>query len=460
VNDFIALIILYSIASLVYITVFISNILKDRKLNAIVIVRFMYLLIYGIVPIVTFSHVMNYGIDYHTRTLQISQEGMDHLLIFMPLTFIGYIFLEMGYKRRYTIKINRSIERTDKQYSERALWKAALLMTVISVVALFMWTYPFGGPIAMFEYGTLIRSGREIAGITNSFGFMKQFVPLAHFSSIISLALWKKEKRFYYGILFIIGLIISIVYLISNDGRAPFMMYLASLLILLYLMRKSNANRIKIIPIIIIAAIGIVFLENVDNITSYVRSGVIETTSETKGFFTFLYSEFSWVVRNGQTVQEAAAKGESTLRIGRDLLSAIFAILPSRFSPVWIKRLEFTNTEMWLNGIVGYGGKPTDIITTGMYELSFLGALVLPYVYGAIVKGFDNRFKNMDGSLYSKILFVQLVYQFAKTVAYADFALVTLNLFYLIVGHIIVCFFNRGYRPSVTTQEIRTEGIR
>lgn len=459
-NDFVVLIILYSIASLVYITVFISNILKERKLNAIVIVRFMYLLIYGIVPIVTFSHIMSYGTDYYTRTLQITQESINQLYIFMPLTFIGYLFLEMGYKRRYTIKINRSIERTEKKYSEKALWKAALSMTVISVVALFMWSYPFGGPIAMFEYGTLIRSGREIAGITNSFGFMKQFVPLAHFSSIISLALWKKEKRFYYGILFIIGLIISIIYLISNDGRAPFMMYLASLLILLYLMRKNNANRIKIFPFIIIAVIGIVFLENVDNITSYFRSGVFKSTSETKGFFTFLYSEFSWVVRNGQTVQEAAAKGESTLRIGRDLLSALFAILPSRFSPEWIKRLEFTNTRMWFNGMVGYGGKPTDIITTGMYELSFLGVLVLPYVYGAIVKGFDKRFENLEVSLYSKILFVQLVYQFAKTVAYADFALVTLNLFYIVVGHIIVCIFNRGYRSELVAQGIRTEEIR
>ena len=33
---------------------------------------------------------------------------------------------------------------------------------------------------------------------------------------------------------------------------------------------------------------------------------------------------------------------------------------------------------------------------------------------------------------------MQLIYQFAKTVAYCDLALITLNLFYIVLGHIIV----------------------
>ena len=443
VNDLVVLIILYSCSTIFYSLIFIVNVLRERKLNAILIVRLMYLIIYGIVPIITFSHVMHYGTDYFTRTLQTTQEGMNQLLLFMPMTLIGYIFLELGYRRNYVITIGRSVERNGRVYSEDALWKSAVLMAAISGIALFMWTYPFGGPVAMFEYGTLIRSGQEIAGISNSFGFMKQFVPLSHFSSIICLALWKTDHRFKYGALFLIELFVSIVYLIANDGRAPFMMYLASLLILIYLMRKDNANRIKPIPIIIIAVVGIIFLENADNITAFFRTGILENTTETRGIFKFLYSEFSWTVRNGQAVQEAAAKGESTFRIGKDILSAVFAILPSRFSPEWIQRLEITNTKMWFNGMVGYGGKPTDIITTGMYEISYLGVIVIPYFYGVIVKGFDRRFQDMEESVYSKIIFVQLVYQFAKTVAYADFALVALNMFYIVVGHILVCFFNR-----------------
>lgn len=447
-NDVVGLISLYSIATLFYIIVFVVSINKKRRLNAIVIVRFMYLLIYGVVPIVTLAHVMNYGIDYYTRTLQITQEGYSLLYKYMPLTVVGYCFLELGYNRKYKIKLIKKREADKKQYNDKALWKAAILMIIISLVSLFMWTYPFGGPIAMFEYGTLIRSGREIVGKTNSFGFMKQFVPLAHFSSIICLALWKKEKKYYYGILFCLGFIISIIYLISNDGRAPFMMYLASLLILLYLSRRNNASKIKVFPIIIIAVIGIIFIENVENITNYFRTGSFTKRTDANGLFTFLYSEFSWVVRNGQAVQEATAKGESTLRIGKDLLSAVFSILPSKFTPEGIKRLEYLNTEMWFNGMIGYGGKPTDIITTGLYEISYLGIIILPYVYGAIVKGFDRRFLKMEESVYHKILFVQLVYQFAKTVAYADFALVTLNLFYIVIGHIIVCYFNRKYQAT------------
>lgn len=448
-DNYYVLLILYFFASIIYLIVLASNAVKDRKLNAIIIVRFMYLLIYGLVPIITILHIMTYGVDYHTRTLNTSMKGFDQLIFYMPLTFIGYICLELGYRRRYTISMRRTKERKEKNYNDKALWNAAVLMASISIMALFMWTYPFGGPIAMFEYGTQIRSGREIVGITNSFGFMKQFVPLAHFSSIISLALWKKERRMHYALLFIITLVISIIYLIANDGRAPFMMYLASLLILLYLMRENNERKIRVFPIIIIAFISIIFLENVDNITSYFRNGIFENSLERKGIFSFIYSEFSWVVRNGQAVQEAAEKGVSTMRIGNDLLSAIFAILPSAFSPEWIKRLEYTNTEMWFNGMIGYGGKPTDLITTGLYELSYFGVILIPYIYGVIIKGFDNRFENMERFLYSKVIFVQLIYQFAKTVAYADFALVSLNAFYLVLGHVIVCCFSTKYSSKV-----------
>lgn len=446
IPDYWLLIVSYSTTGIIYLAFLLTHLIRERKLSAIFIVRTVYLIIYSVVPLIVFIHIKNNGIDYYTRSLELSQEGINQNLMVCGLALAGYLLLEYGYSLRVKFKIS-NIKHRERFYTDKGLWIASWIMTIISIFSFLIWTAPFGGPFAMIEYGTLIRSGYEIQGIQNTFGFMKQFVPLAQFSSIISLGLFREQKKFTYFVHFALAFLISLLYLIANDGRAPFMMYFASLIILWVIARKPEAGeaKIKIVPLIVLGLLGIFFVENIDSVLNILRGSSFHRTEEAKNIFTgFLYTEFSWTVRNAQCVRIARQNGVG-YRLILDLASAVFALLPSRFTPLNLVRLEKINNIYWFNGIIGYGGKPTDIVVTGLYQLGIVGAVILPGIYGFIIRKVDDYFQNENlHSVYYKILFVQLIYQFAKTVSYADFALVALNLFYIVIGHLIVTVCNRN----------------
>lgn len=446
-NDILFLITSYYIIAIILVCLFLFKVYKNSELSAILTVRMMYILIYAVVPILTFTNIFQHGKDYYTRTLDLSVEFLNQNLKVCFLSLIGYFMLEIGYSLKKYIVIRHIKFRKNIEFNDIQVWKASLLMTFIAFISFLIWSYPFGGPLAMIKYGTMIRSGYEISGINNKFGFMKHFVPLIQFSSLISLGLFRKYKRCKYFIHFIVAFSISIIYLISNDGRAPFLMYFISILILWNIAKKNFKGKIKfrIVSLTIIGMVGFLFIKNLDFFMDLIRKNeVIKTKNSSLGIFSFLYTEFSWTVRNPQAVYIAKRDGIG-FRLLYDILSAFFSLLPSYFTPEGLQRLEKINTIYWLNGMKGYGGKPTDIIVTGLYQLGYMGAIMLPLFYGYILKRIDDYFlKRRTNSIYYQVLFVQLIYQFIKTIAYADFALVVLNLFYIVVGHFIVCYFNKS----------------
>ncbi len=435
----------YSVFLTIYFIGLAYPLRKGLKISGMLVVRSMYMLIYSIVPLVTFYFVNTFGIDGKTAYLDLSDDGIWQLFLFGIWGVVGYISLETGYRINIRVGTNKKKNDSPKVYYMNALWYASIVMSIIGLIALFVWTYPFGGPIKMFEYGSVIRSGKEVVGVTNSYGFMKQFVPLAKFSTVICFGLILENNKLRYWINFVVAFCISLVYSIANDGRAPFLMFFVSLLLLRYLVRNRQKNRkkLKTLPLLVICVLGYLFITNIYTITGLITGE--SSSGSTSGVGSFIYDEFSWVVRNPQAVHDAHKEG-NTFLIGKEILSGIVSWFPSRFRPEWLPRLEKINSQYWYNGEKVHGGKPPDIITTGIYTFSYLGIVLIPMAYGMIVKAIDRFFMNRTESVYYDILFVQLVYQFAKTVAYCDFALVALNIFYIVIGHMIVLFFNRQFR--------------
>ncbi len=447
-NDYYVLLIgLYSIIGLTVSAVTITNYLRERKLTGILIVRIMFLIVYSIVPISTLVAVNNGTLAYKMRALDLSENGINELLLMAVFSFIGYLSLEIGYRSNFKIVIRRkpmlysnNQSYFDRVFSSRRLNSAAILMSIISIVALFLWSAGFGGISGVIEYGRVIRSGYTVDTISNSMGFMKHFVPFGLFSSIIFLALFRTEKRVIYFLEFLVMFVISIIYSVANDGRAPFMMYLVSVLILWIMTAKNQYTRKNKIWIVIIVIIAYLLITNMDNILFLLRTGTFGTQQTDSNVFTFLADEFSFTVRNAQSSQEALKDGE-TFRIFKDLVAALFSLLPSRFTPEGVVKLQTINTQYWMGDFTYYGGKPTDLMAASLYELWYLGIIVWPFLYGVVVKKLDKYIEILKDTVYGKILFVQLIYQFAKTVGYADLSLIALNVFYLVICHIIVMLF-------------------
>lgn len=445
-NDYWLLIVLYSIVGLTVLVATFLNYLRERKLTGILIVRVMFFIIYSVVPISTLIAVNNGSLAYKMRALDLSSNGINELLLMSVFSLIGFISLEIGYRTNYKIVVRRkstygfSHSHFERDFSSRGLNSAAILMSVISIVALFMWSAPFGGISGVVQYGRVIRSGYTIDGISNSMGFMKHFVPFGLFASVIFLALYRTEKRAIYLIEFLVMFAVSVIYSVANDGRAPFVMYLVSLYILWRTTTKNKFVRKSKLWIIIAVVIAYLLISNMDNILSLLRTGNYGTEQTDSGFFLFFADEFSFTVRNAQSCQEALRSGE-TFRIFKDITAACFSLLPSRFTPEGVEKLQTINTKYWMGNQIYYGGKPTDLMAASLYELWYFGIIIWPFVYGVVVKKLDKYFENLRDAVYGKILFVQLIYQFAKTVGYADLSLIVLNVFYLMLCHIIVLMF-------------------
>jgi oligosaccharide repeat unit polymerase len=443
-DNYAFLFVIYSIVGLVVLVITIANYLRNRKLSGILIVRIMYLIIYSIVPISTLTAINNGTLAYKMRALDLTENGLNELLLMSVFSFIGYLSLEMGYKANIKFVIHRKStiysaaqNNFNRDYSSKRLNSAAIIMSIISIVALFMWSASFGGIAGVMQFGRTIRSGYTVENISNSMGFMKHFVPFGLFASIIFLALYRTEKRAIFFIEFLIMFIVSVIYSVANDGRAPFMMYLVSILILWWMTAKKRYTQRNKVWMIIIVIIAFLLITNMDNILSFLRTGTYGTQQTDSGIFTFLADEFSFTVRNAQSSQEALKDGE-TFRLLKDIVAAIFSLLPSRFTPEGVVKLQIINTQYWMGNFTYYGGKPTDLMAASLYELWYLGIIIWPFIYGLVVKKLDTYFEKSRDTIYGKILFVQLIYQFAKTVGYADLSLIALNVFYLVLCHLIV----------------------
>ena len=443
------LIAMYSIVGIAISIVTVMTYIRERTITGMFIVRIMFLLIYAVVPISTLS-VVNSGnsgiLAYKLRSLDLSEKGINDLFRMSIFSMVGYASLEIGYridlkaKKRSGISNKFRLFSLDRDFSGRGLHLAGIVMSVISIIALFMWSAPFGGIDGVIQYGKIIRSGYEVENISNSMGFMKHFVPFGLFASIVFLALYRTEKRVFYLLEFLAMFIVSIIYSVANDGRAPFMMYLASIFVLWWMTSKKRYIKGKKIWIVVFAVLAYRLIVNMDNILFMFRTGDYMAQQVDSDVFTFLADEFSFTVRNAQSSQEALRDGE-TFRILKDIVAAVFSLLPSRFTPSGVVRLETVNTKYWMGSYTYYGGKPTDLMAASLYELWYLGIVIWPFIYGVVVKKLDRYFLDSRETIYGKILFVQLIYQFAKTVGYADLSLIALNLFYIVICHIIVMIF-------------------
>lgn len=446
-NEFGFLIFSYIIIGIVVGIVTISTYLKQKKITGIVIVRIMYFIIYSIVPISTLLAASQGTLAYKLRSLDLSENGIIELQTMAVFSFFGYIALEMGYRTRFRLKLSPTNYRTNaghiyisRDFTPRRLHSAAIVMSVISIISLLLWASTLGGVIGLLQNGRMVRSGYSVEGATNSLGFMKMFVPFGLFASIVFLGLYRTEKKGLYFFEFVIMFFVSVFYSVANDGRAPFMMYLVSILVLWRMTGKEEWKKRSRIGLIIVVIIAYVLIANMDNILELLRTGTYGSSETDSGVISFLADEFSFTVRNAQSSQEALKDGE-TFRIFKDIIGAIFSLVPSRFRPDWVVRLEKVNTQYWVGSYTYYGGKPTDIMAASLYELWYFGVIIWPFIYGVVVRKLDNYFAKSRETLYGKILFVQLIYQFAKTVAYADLWLIAWNIFYIVLCHIIVMVF-------------------
>lgn len=216
-------------------------------------------------------------------------------------------------------------------------------------------------------------------------------------------------------------------------------------LILIYNTHKQL--RLKDYCILIALAIfALVLMHSGEALMNRVQINSKEKLELSFDILSILRSEFSFVLVSFQNAMTKVIQtGECGLRFFNDIISGIFAWLPSRFKPAGITSLEAVNT-IYVYGSTIYGGVPTDFISTSIYELNIVGIVILPIVYGTLIRKFDKKVRPLIKSDYYKVIYILGCFYFMKAVAYGDYANIMSNIFTLVWGHFFMKIICVGFR--------------
>lgn len=438
---------LYAVIFVIFMIYEIFYIIKIRKIRIISCIRFMYTIIYGFVPMVIYwsGNALYFNISFYDTTIS---------YILFILSIMGYLSLNFGYCTKFLKKRNKkTFQMNNRDCTDclvdnvKNIYISGIIIMMIGFVSLLLWTKAFGSPFGIIPYASLIRS--RYSPIYNSLAFMKHPSGLIMYSSYIFFLLLndKKYNRFITLLLFVFSMFWSAVYLLSTDGRMVFITYFA--IFILYKItnsKKIKENGIRINTVIKIAAFSLclfVLMTSADYLFNYIKHGtLVETASENNKIIKMINQELGYTLLSGHTALKALNNNLAGNKIFMDLQAGLFAYIPNRFKPSNTMSLSSYNT-MLVNS-PDPGTIPTDLISMSIYDLGIIGVITIPLFFGFIVRKIDEMFERHNNSKYYSMLSVLLsMYLSIRGIAYAEFELLLLSMFYILCGHTITIIVSR-----------------
>lgn len=433
--------ILYGTLSLFLVRNFFRLTSSGRCGILFIVCHFMYVLIYGLVPMLVHFHVYKEGqFDEHYSTINYNSVGFFQIFLSFLFAIIGY----WGFLKGYFKNMNERAAKSSTSYTFSNWFIGATISLIVGVICFYFWTKVFGGPMGILVYASQLRTGLDI-GINNPYTVFKRFVPLVQFANIVYLGLFLKKQNFFILLLFVVSLICSFLYLLANDGRAPLVMHFASLVFLYYMMKKGGVihfSKNTMAKFGVAGCLTLFIAHNYERISvDYFNNDKQIEEGYDFDILSNIREEFSYTVRSNQAIFEYLEENPTTFRLPIEIASGILGILPSSFRPKSIDKLEKINTRYWDKSRANdeyFGGRPPDLIVTGIYTMNILGVYILPFVLGCILRRIENRRKNILVEFDNNIFYALCLYPVMRTISYTNFDGLALNFFYIAVGYLFL----------------------
>lgn len=419
--------ILYIATGLLCLVCETKRILKERRLSMIAISLFFFGFLCCIIPGL---------IVYNNYEIKNSSNSDFVILTSYILTLITYISLRIGYfhERRKVAHINEQIHRE----GNKNILLSAFVFLCVSFIALYLWSSGYGGLLSVMLLGNQIRA--SFVESTNSFMFFKHLVPISIVSSLLMYTELfvnnSREHRFLKYILLLVSIIISLIYIIANDGRmlaGTYFLYF----ILISFKKKFEIEKQPVASIMLRSTLVIVFIFFIILSSERWFSNLREleaSSSESKTIIDVFMSEFHFIVSGLYSSINDSFNGIYHFTIFNDLLNGVFAWLPTSLKPIILDDVWDINTNI-LNDD-GYGQSPTSIVAQSFYDLHILGVVVIPYFYARVIAKIE---KALDGntSTFGLVLYTTLAFYFGKGMAYFSIYNIMINLFFIVFSWIL-----------------------
>lgn len=444
----VVVLILCIFCTIMYTAFSIHHFVIKKEFDGLFITTMMYDLVFGIFPLIISLQIVFTGsqYDYINSILDLSEEGINALIYYYFMAFTGFVAIWLSYFseiRKYSSKIKRENYSMVANENKNSLMPiVAWSCLFVSAVSLFLWSKAYGTIFTLMKNANKVRSGPGLGGVTNNLAFFKHPTKIVLIATQMFFILIFKDKsgngkirakRIANIIGFLISSILSGFYLVANDGRLTILIFLLSLLWLTTAGRK-NQNVVKTILCgCCVLIISILLLYQMDNITHYLRFGVWKK-SEIQG--KLLYSvikELGFLPRGGQTSVMSAWNGKVKLTFIDDLVTGLFAWVPTKFKPIGFEDVWNINTILIFGDLsVSHGQQPCSIITQGYYDLRYLGVIFFCIMLGRFVKKVDAWDLN-EGTLFTLVVKANIMGMLFRVVPYFSFYDIILGFFPLIV---------------------------
>lgn len=426
------LFLLFTIILLLY-TFLISK--KNKKIDLLTFINLFFILIYFIVPLII--------IFYHEKLSSTSPvQNIDFTNPFFQDTLFNSLFYSVVsfISINFGMNIKVKFKKQNFYFSENTIVVSAWILTLLGLISLLIWSSAYGGPFSALKYANSIRAGRDI-GINNRYSFFMKMIPFGQIGFYFFFSLLFTRKTFSNLLGFLISAIVTILYILANSSR----MHMVLLFVILFLIYKLNTKIKKRDYIFFgIGSISALLIMSSAESILNVLQGTNASIQIKFNIFKVLAEEFFFPL----TSLQVYLKNSPPIRLHFDLVSAILAWFPSSFRPDSLIKLEVFNTLLWKKTLL-FGGLPTDIVTTSLYELHFLGPIVLPFMYGIIARNFNDRYSNIKEYHSSYQIVVKLLGSFyiLKAIPYNSYDNIMTNIFNLVFSILtikLISFFERN----------------
>ncbi len=428
--DQIVLIILYSIFSLSIGFRLFTKINIDKKITIKSFFELYYLLVYGMVPIVSIIYInQNSYINYYFFTNNTSY----YYYLFVISVIFYLLFLAYCYLLKYTKKMEKpNVKIIDVSSSK--FFVSTIIISLIGIISIVMWTKVYGMPWDIIKYANIIRSGKST--IYNKYTFLKPFCSLVIIAFYNNIVMFGKTKFKLINVLnLIVNLFFSIIFLLANDSRMFILIFF--LTIFLYFKNQIVKLNIKTTMLYILLAISVILvLGRLDNITYYIRHGQSMKENESNRIVDIVHNEFTYTYRNGINVLYFYDMNMlPSIHEMKDLENIALSWVPERFKQNK-EGLTKLNTSYYygISGVI-----PTDIITASIYKFHVFGIIIMPLIISFILKLIESFFTKYSSK------FMDMIYNLVgcnvclRFIAYYDLSDNLFTSFYIIVSLIIIC---------------------
>lgn len=399
----------YFILAVIYFSIELFRIKKNRCFELRNIAMLVYAFVYGIA----------YGCVYHSIDAGTFEKkeyiynlgNIDRLFWFQLISVLVYLVLNMAmylpYKKQ-PVRVDIFQKVFPKHFSSdgefRIQYKihmmCGIILLAISLVCILLWTSPYGSIMGYARAASKIRSG--IDEIPNSFAYFSRIVPVSRCATYIFLLLFlqkrKDTSRVLIFVLFLASIALSLLYTLLTDSRISIGLFILGVVLILIdyglLVKEIKFKKIVIIGVSVFAATIYLMVSSDKILYRFREDQKAPDPNEKTSISNSIVNETAYLPIGGQMVLDTWIDGDLPNKLGDDIINSIFKFIPSRFYPydlppsVWAHHTVQLATGGYHKG---YGTQPTGLIEAGFYYGGLPGVFVLAYVLGTLLKLADYK---------------------------------------------------------------------